>query len=455
MSLTGVIYARLSDVRKGDVEGIERQIREGEAHAERLGVTIVERLVDNDITAADRKKKRPDFQRLMAGMAANEWDYVILRSLERWVRVPMELEEIIEVAAVSTVKVESIHGGKIDLRTRQGRLVARMMTNVAMDEVDAVRERTLDWHADRAARGLPMAGNAGYGFNADKLTVNEDHAVRIKEAAVRVLAGEPLAGITREWNESGVPAPGEMWRPQTLRRILLAPRTAGLRVHRGVVVGEAQWPAILDRITYERVALLLNRPERKTASSRGAKLLTGIASCGKCEKTLNSKVMHGARRYQCRHCYGTSVYADRLDGHVVADLLTIVDQPALDAATDDRDRVDVDAVMVQIGLLKSDRDELAECVGDGRMTVAEWKIASSALSARLGVLSDQLRQSQGTDARVEWRGRGAELAASWDGWEVGEQRRVLLAWIEDVRVNAAIKGRNRFDKARVKIAWRA
>lgn len=447
-----VIYARLSDVRKGETDGIERQVREAEAHAERLGVEIVERLVDNDLSAAKRKC-RPAFERLMEGIAGNEWEVVVLRSLDRWVRRPAELERIIEVVEKSKVKVEAIHG-EIDLRTRQGRLNARLVTAVAMNEVEATTERVTDWHKDRAARGLALHSQPGYGFHraigSPDVTVVAEEAERIRDAAARVLAGVPLKTIVREWNAQEVPAPGERWQSSTLRRILLAPRTAGLRVHRGEVVGDAVWPAILEREQWEQLGRLLRNPSRRTALSRDARLLTGIASCGKCEQGLNHKMMGNARRYFCRHCFGTTVYAEHLENHVVASLCAFLDEPSLTDRLRGRD--DTDTVAAEILTIEADLDSLAEEVAHGRLTLGEWKIMQAGMRARLEPLRARLARAQ---PEAEWVGRGVELAGLWDTQPPAQQRRTLTAWVEDVRVNRAIPGVNRFDERRVKVTFRA
>lgn len=460
---TAALYARLSDVRREDADpsddakarrsrGIERQLREARTHAEKLGVTVVEELVDDDLSAA-KKKRRPDFERLMAGIAANEWDVVVLRSLDRWVRRPDELERIIEIVEKSKVTVEAIHG-EIDLRTRQGRLLARLLTAVAMAEVEATVERVTDWHADRAARGLPLHGPTGYGLAKvyGAAVVVPDEAERIREAARRVLAGEALLAIARDWNEREIPSPAGRWRPQTIRRILIAPRTAGLRVYRGEVLGAARWPAILEPDEWGRVVRLLNNPSRRSGLDRGAKLLTGLASCGKCEKTLNSKIQHGVRRYFCRHCHGVTVFAEKLEEHVVADLCVVLDGPALGAAVD-RSAVGADELAREIQQAEQDADELAREAGAGQVTVSEWKVMRTAIAERLARLRSQLAIAQG-DA-TDWIGRGVDLAESWDQIPVLEQRRILAAWVVDIRVGPAIVGKNRFDGRRVKITWRA
>jgi hypothetical protein len=70
----------------------------------------------------------------------------------------------------------------------------------------------------------------------------------IEEAATRVLRGEGLRSIAMDWNERGVKiVGGSTWQGSAIRRVLMSPRIAGLKEHRGEIVGEATWPAIIDR----------------------------------------------------------------------------------------------------------------------------------------------------------------------------------------------------------------
>jgi hypothetical protein len=68
-------------------------------------------------------------------------------------------------------------------------------------------------------------------------------AEAIREAAARVLRGESLRSIAFDFNDRGIkPVGGGRWVGSTLRRVLVSPRIAKLRDHRGEIVGEAKWP---------------------------------------------------------------------------------------------------------------------------------------------------------------------------------------------------------------------
>jgi len=55
----------------------------------------------------------------------------------------------------------------------------------------------------------------------------------------------------------------DRWVGSTLRRVLVSARIAGLREHNGEVVGDAAWPAIIDRATHDRLVGLLDDPSRR------------------------------------------------------------------------------------------------------------------------------------------------------------------------------------------------
>lgn len=436
---TAVIYARLSDSR-GEEHGIERQVREANAHAERLGVDVVETLVDNDISAAT-KKHRPAFERLMEGIAADDWDVVIVRSLDRWVRRPAELERIIEVVEKSKVKVEAIHG-HVDLKNRSGKLLARMMTNVAIDEADAIRERILDWHADKAARGLKV-GRPGFGYRRvdGKTVIHDDEAALIRDAAARVLAGEPLTRIATE-----------AWSAKQVRRTLIAPRTAGLLDRKGQV-SEGTWEPILDRITWERVRAVLTRPERRSSVRTEARLLTGLLSCGKCGAGLNSAPWKGVERYACLKCWGVTIRLAPVEKHVVDRLFALVDEnPRAVAAEQGKAVADQAEIAAQIRRV----DDLVEQLGDqllaGEITMEEFK----RLRAGFGEQKKALQKQLVVPEVKPWAGDRAGLAAAWDGMPTKEQRRILRSWFADLKVvpRKSMDSPPKFDPDRVQITPR-
>jgi hypothetical protein len=129
-------------------------------------------------------------------------------------------------------------------------------------------------------------------------------AEAIKEAAARVLRGESLRSIAMDWNERGVKTVGGgKWQGSMIRRVLMSPRIAKLREHRGEVVGKAKWPRIIDRATHDRLVGLLGNPERRPANYGRPRVypLAGLLRCGSCGGKLITYLQpRQGRGYGCR-----------------------------------------------------------------------------------------------------------------------------------------------------------
>ncbi len=103
----------------------------------------------------------------------------------------------------------------------------------------------------------------------------------------------------------------------------------------------AQWPAIFDQDTHERLVKLFSDPSRRAhVVGRKRHLLSGIARCGKCGGPLYPA---GARpgkaaTYRCvtgpagKGCGGISVNAEILDEYVTGAVLDALESPRVQDA---------------------------------------------------------------------------------------------------------------------------
>jgi site-specific DNA recombinase len=142
--------------------------------------------------------------------------------------------------------------GRIDLTTPSGQLNARMLGAVAYFESQHKAERIRSAHQQIAERGGWHGGIRPFGYESDGMTVRESEAAEIKRLAEAVISGQSLRSLARELNERDVPTvKGKRWSQAHLRSMLMRARLAGLRDHRGEIIGPAAWPAILERETWE------------------------------------------------------------------------------------------------------------------------------------------------------------------------------------------------------------
>src|SRR3990170_5911005 len=265
-------------------------------------------------------------------------DAVVVWDLDRLHRQPRELEEFFDLCKAARVSKLASVSGDIDLATHDGQFLARILGAVAKKESDDKSRRIRRKHEELAQAGkVAGGGTRPYGYEADRRTVRESEAVVIRECARRLLAGEALRAICADLNERGVSTvTGGQWRTQTLRRMLMSPRISGQREHRGEIVAEAEWPAIIMPEETARIRALLSDPARRTNKAARRYLLVRLLRCGRCGELLVSRpTATGKRRYVCAKgpnfscCGHMYIEADTLELFVVEAVLYRLDSPGL------------------------------------------------------------------------------------------------------------------------------
>jgi site-specific DNA recombinase len=317
------IYARISRDKEGLALGVERQVEDCEAQAQRLGWTFNPdaRHVfwDNDISASSKsKKRRPDFEALLAGVLSGEYDGVIYYSTSRFTRRPMEFERIIELVKETGVRLASCTAGIADLTTADGRMIARVLAAQDAREAETISERVSRQQRQRREAGKPHATGMrpfGYGWTDEDgkhfghLDVNAAEADEVRRAVKMTLDGATLGDIMRDFNERGVrPVIGDRWGRVSVRRLLLRPRNYGLVEHNErdshgkivrttLSVGEFEalvdgGEAMLDRI---KAAVSARDSIGKTRYAGREHLLSGFVFCGVCGHRMKVSARRDAR----------------------------------------------------------------------------------------------------------------------------------------------------------------
>lgn len=166
------------------------------------------------------------------------------------------------------------------------------------------------------------------------ITVRADEAVIVRQLVERYLAGESLRSLTVWLEGEGITTvSGGVWRSSTLRSLLASGRIAGLREHRGQVVGSAVWAPIIS--TEQRDRVLARMAAAATTGRRTPRgyLLSGLGRCGKCEGKLFSSRRQNSRRYVCQSgpdhggCGRLTVVAEPLEQFVTEQVLYRLDTP--------------------------------------------------------------------------------------------------------------------------------
>lgn len=293
------VYARISLDRTGEGLGVQRQVKACRQKAEALGWQVAAEYIDNDRSATSGRP-RPQYEAMMGDLRAGRVDAVVCWAVDRLSRTPIELEHLIALAQDTGVQLATC-SGDIDLGTDTGQLMARVMGAFARGETDRKAARQRAANDQRAEAGIPYRTQRPFGYEEDAVTIHEAEAAELRRLAEKVLAGRSLRSLAKELNERGVTtAQGNQWRPATLKQVLVSPRNAGLRQHRGQVIGAASWPPIFDETTATALRARLTDPSRSKKGRPREYLLSGIIWCGRCGAHMVGT--HRDDRGRCYRC---------------------------------------------------------------------------------------------------------------------------------------------------------
>jgi site-specific DNA recombinase len=454
------IYCRISDDRHGLRLGVQRQQEDCEALARRNGWQVTRTYVDNDISAYSGKR-RPRYAALMAAVDAGEIDVVVAWDPDRLHRSPAELEDFIAAVERAGVGVFTCQAGEYDLSTAGGRMTARIHGVIARHESEHKSERVRRALQQRATSGRSH-GRRAYGWTREYApdgTVREvivpTEAAVIRRIADALLRGESLRSVTAALNAEGVPSPmGKPWHKNAVRALVLRERNAGLRVHRGEVVGEGAWEPILDRGRWEQVRAVLSDPTRKTSiGSAATHLLSGIARCGVCDAPLRVAKNRRVPSYRCseRTCVvRRQKDLDDLVNGVIVERLARPDAAALFTTGDTSDRR---ATLAEAEELRGRLDHAADDYADGKIDGRQLERITARLRPQLAEAEKRLRTVDSAPLLDGLAGTPA-VRDLWDRLPLS-RRRAVVALLLDIRVHRTRQGARTFDPSAVELRWKA
>lgn len=452
MGTRAAVYARISNDRTGEEAGVDRQQQDATEQAEKRGWTVVATLVDNDLSASRyAKRPRPAYKDLLRLIETGQIDAVVVWHIDRLYREPRELEHLIDLVEQHGVAVATCYGD-LDLETGDGRIVARIHVAVAAKSSDDKSRRIKRKHEEIASAGGYNGGKRPFGYESDGVTIRESEAALIRDAAARVLAGESVRSIVREWTTSGVPTvTGATWQTTTLKRMLLTPRIAGYRTHKGRET-PAVWPAIISESTRRRLTAKLTDPQRNHVAGVQARryLLTGLVYCGGCGTRMTTH----RGRYVCsreRGGCGSCGISGRLE--------TDVTEAVIAAATSAKVRKrmtarasegDETALLNDIADAETELTLLARDLADKRIGRDAFAAAATAIEQRLDNLRRQLNQHL---ARAEVVILADHPEATWEQMGLDRQRAAIGQLVSKITVTPSSVQAGFYDFERVKIHW--
>jgi site-specific DNA recombinase len=482
MSNRVAIYARISSDREKNKNGVDMQVKECLAKAKADGLEVTHTFVDNDVSATDRKAKRPEWQKLLKLIETDEIDGILCWHPDRLYRRLTELEVITDQMKTRELrkkefKIHCVTAGLYNLSDPTGVLVAGIIASTAKYEVQHKSERQRARHEQIAADGLWHGGKlpTGYkkGEGKGQLAIDEPIADALRTSAKLLLSGHSLRSVTRVYQETT----GHMMADTALRRVLVGPVIAGIRIYSPehsrddkarmqlpdrIVRVPAQWDAILDEETWLDLKALLLNPKRNTRGiTSELSLLSGVLVCGRstgphtvCGKSLG----YGQKAYICNYssggCNKMSISTARIEEFIEGQVSAMIHEkdylmPSSKAKTED------EATRIKRERLQKNYDDSFEMFVQGTVDREHLEAAK----ARLGEQLDKLGPKTKSAAAVE--AENAELTsliAHWDQAGRPEKRMVIRHLIDRVMITAPNPERakahgGRFDFERAEIQW--
>src|SRR5215211_6664363 len=445
------IYARRSrseELEPGEREqSTDRQVEACKKFAELRGWTVAKIFKESGVSAY-RNHTRAEFDDLLAFLERGEAQGVLFWKIDRAVRNTKDVARLVELVESNGIVLASATEG-IDTSSPMGSMLFELMGSLAKLESRTISVRTKGGKESLALSGRPSGGGPRrYGFEDDQVTVVPAEAVLLQEACQRVLSGVGLNTICRDFNDRGERmADGtSLWQPTALRRMLLRPRSAGLRGHGGngmevmrdadgnpVTLKDANGrdvPAIIDIPTWTRIRAVLMDPTRRKGGHPVERMLSGIPLCGSCRKgKFHGRLKGGKLAYVCSSksigCWS------RIDGVGLERSVTAaaIDWLCGDGLVRAREQLakgeaEHEAVKAQLAADEAKLMELADAYAANNIDMPSMLRARAPIQQRISKARAKLDQVPRLAVVADLPNTKRKLTAAWRRMSVTQQRAI-------------------------------
>ncbi len=170
-------YIRVSTESQIDNWSIPAQQRELEEYCRLKGWRLLKIYSEEGISAhSDSIEKRPQFRKLLEGCKKNEYDVILVHSLDRWsrnLRVTLESFKILSENRIAFVSITE----NIDYSSPEGRLFLAMIGAFAQYFSDSLSKHTTKGMKQRAISGYH---NGDFPFGYERCTANCPSGTKIR-----------------------------------------------------------------------------------------------------------------------------------------------------------------------------------------------------------------------------------------------------------------------------------
>lgn len=386
---------------------------------------------DNSISASRYGGLRPQWEHLKSDLRPG--DVLVVWEASRTAR---DLEEFVGLRNLcADIGVALSYGGRVlDLTLGDDRFVGGLDALIAERESEQIRVRVLRGKRAGALAGRP-AGRVPWGYrwvSAGVWALHPTESLRVRDAVERILGGESFKSVYQRLRDSEGYAPGCL---TTMIRSLSNPALAGLREHRGQVVGKGTWPAL---ITEEQHLRLVNHVERSRRTYQKLNrpgpepvhLLSHIAICGRCNAGLEHRVRRrtGKAVYVCPrgHC---ERLADPMDREVERRLFDVLS----DVNPEQFEGDDTSGLWDQIEELENQLSEWTDKAIVGEVGPSSFAKIEKGINERIENLRAQAQRNLSVSDDF------SEVPEKWEHLSVRDKRRIIRAFFT-ITVHPGVRG---------------
>jgi DNA invertase Pin-like site-specific DNA recombinase len=478
------IYCRISADQHGRAEGVQAQEKWGREYAaQRWPGVPIKVFADNDLSAAKDDVYRPEFEQMREAIRRGECAHLWAVEQNRLTRREVEWFGLAaELARAGVAEVHTKRNGVIDVDG----VFAGINAVLGAHEVKQLRKRLIDKKGELAAQGRP-GGRLGYGYRQVIYTPEEEvrlrewrerrhqatirgqdmrqwkadnprpmggrpvldeqgrksaeivpeEAVIIRECAKRILNGWGLTNVAAWLNEQDLRGKhGGRFVATSVADFLTAPCVAGLRVHRGEVVGKGTWDPILDETTWRSLCAVIGARKKSRSRTVRKYLLTGYRAFCVCGKPMQSRPCDAVYAYYACEpavtdgCGLTTIDTKALESHVAGQLFRkIEERNAARLLSEDRHAMRRAELVDELEGLDVQRAELA-AMWPKKITTEQFNIMNDRLAEEAETLERELAELPAPVGRID----PDELRAAWPELHLDEQRKFVDDWISRITI---------------------
>lgn len=461
-------YIRVSRDRDKDKLSPEVQRRRIQDYCRAKRWQLVATVEDLNVSGGDFD--RPGWQALLEQVGPG--DIIVCNEFTRIGRNLRQTLERIEELHERGVEIVSLEG-ELDTTTAAGKLQYQVLLVLAEFERNRMSERLRQTHDQIAQEGRWKGGPVPLGYRytpgAKKLEVAPEEAEVVREIFRMRDGGYGMHVIVRELAARGVRGKKGRMNYSSILQTLRNPTYLGKRSHNGEVF-EASHEPIIDADLWERVQARSRLQQR--GDSHRKYLLSGLLVCGECGARMVHRSSGNRAYYVCKEAQEfqstlrvtveshlahewvlEKFFAHLDDSRIQASRQKAKKRAPVKAAKAEELRRRLEKVEAAVDRLVTDYYDDPEPL----LTPEQFRKKNAELRERKAQIAGDLQELEDR-SRLDnvihiTKGRLREIAGSWSGMTVDEQREAMRMFIDRVIVKPK-RSAKKYDPGRLEIRWK-